>query len=421
MSATRTRAQARITMGILAAALGAASLSLPGLATAGGRPAANPPPTVRGWGLNGHFSLGNGSTKPDSLTPVKVSLPKGVTVTSVRTGCDFSVAQTKTGGVLSWGDNFAGQLGDGTRKTRSSPVNVKLPKNTTVTAVRTGCDDAIALTKTGTVLAWGSNESHELGNGGTKNSGKPAPVDFPKGTKIKSISAGCMHSLAVTTTGKVYAWGENQLGQLGDGTMKPRKKPVAVHLPAGAIATGVSVGCYSSFAFTSKGMYAWGNNQSGQLGLPPSTSEMTPVLVEFLFRGSGPGTITQLFGGCNFTVALFSKGAVLAWGDDSDGELGDGGSGGSYKPVTVKLPTGEKVHSISAGCFNGYAQTTAGHVYAWGVGDSGELGNGGNSGSSTPVQVKLPVTLNPIAIGSGPAAFRAFAITIVATSVRSDR
>jgi alpha-tubulin suppressor-like RCC1 family protein len=414
MSAIGTRA--RITTSILAAALGVASLSLPGLAAASGRPAASTPPTVRGWGLNGDFSLGNGSKKPDSLTPVKVSLPKGVTVTSVRSGCDFSVAQTKTGGVLSWGDNTFGQLGDATRKTRNVAVNVKLPKNTTVTAVRAGCDDVIALTKAGTVLAWGRNDSNELGNGGTKNSGRPTPVSFPKGTKIKSISAGCFHSLAITTTGKVYAWGENQLGQLGDGTMKPRKKVIAVHLPKGAVATGVSAGCYSSFAFTSNGMYAWGNNQAGQLGLPPSTSEPTPVLVVFLFRGSGPGTITQLFGGCNFTVALFSKGAVLAWGDDSQGELGDGGSGVSYKPVTVKLPSGEKIRSISAGCFDGYAQTTPGHVYAWGVGDSGELGNGGNSGSGIPVQVKLPVTLNPIAIGSGPAAFRAFAVTIVATS-----
>ena len=108
---------------------------------------------------------------------------------------------------------------------------------------------------------------------------------------------------------------------------------------------------------------------------------------------------------------------MLAWGDDSLGQLGDGGNAASAKPVTVMIPPGEKVHSISAGCEDGYAQTSTGQVYAWGVGDSGELGNGGNANtSSTPVQVKLPVTVNPIAIGSGPAAFRAFAITIKATS-----
>ncbi len=334
-------------------------------------------------------------------------------MTSVRTGCDFSLALTKTG-VLAWGDNTYGQLGDATRKTRSAPVHVKLPGGTPVTAVRAGCDNAIALTKAGTVLAWGRNNDHQLGNGGTKNSGQAKTVDFPKGVKIKSISAGCHHNLAISTTGKVYAWGLNDAGQLGDGTTKPRKTPVAVHLPAGAVATGVSAGCFFSFAITSEGLFGWGANSTGQLGLAPATSVPTPTLVVFLFRGTGPGTITQLFAGCGFTVALFSKGAVLAWGDDSLGQLGDGGSGMSSKPVTVMLPTTEKIHSISAGCVDGYAQTTSGNVYSWGVGDSGELGNGGNSGSGTPVLVKLPGALDPIAIGSGPAAFRAFAITIKA-------
>jgi alpha-tubulin suppressor-like RCC1 family protein len=410
-----TGARGRTAIGILAATLGVTGLSLPGLAAASGWPAAANPPTVRGWGINDDFALGTASLNSDSLTPAKVKLPKGTTVTSVRSGCDDGVALTKTG-LLAWGDDTYGQLGDSTRSTKKIPVRVKLPKNTTVTAVRAGCDDTIALTKTGTVLAWGRDDHDQLGNGGTKNSGVPAGVKLPKGTKVKAVSAGCQHNLAVTTSGKVYAWGENTVGQLGDGTKKPRKNPIAVKLPAGTVATGVSAGCYFSFALTSNGLFGWGDDTFGQLGLAPEPSQPTPQLIPFLFRGTGPGTITQLFAGCNATIALFSKGAVLAWGDDSVGELGDGGSGTSYKPVTVKLPAGEKIHSISAGCDTGYAQTTAGHVYAWGVGDSGELGDGGNSNSGIPVQVKLPVTLDPTAIGSGPAAFRAFAITIKATS-----
>ncbi|HEY3907816.1 MAG TPA: hypothetical protein VGM14_28190 [Streptosporangiaceae bacterium] len=406
----------RVTTGILAAALGVAGLSLPGPAQASGRPAATTPPTVRGWGINDDFALGNGSLNSDSLTPVKVKLPKGTTVTSVRSGCDDGVALTKAG-LLAWGDNTYGQLGDATRKTRKTPVHVKLPKNTTVTAVRAGCDDTIALTKTGTVLAWGRDDHDQLGNDVTKNSGQPVQVKLPKGTSVKSISAGCQHNLAVTSSGKVYAWGENAIGQLGDGTTKPRKNPIVVKLPSGTVATGVSAGCHFSFALTNNGLFGWGDDTLGQLGLAPVPSEPTPQLIPMLFRGTGPGSITQLFAGCGFTVALFSKGAVLAWGDDSAGQLGDGGNTLSYKPVTVMIPPGEKVHSISAGCVDGYAQTSTGHVYAWGVGDSGELGNGGNATtSSTPVQVKLPVNLNPISIGSGPAAFRAFAITIKATS-----
>jgi alpha-tubulin suppressor-like RCC1 family protein len=417
MSATRTvratRAARKAAIAILAAAAGVTGLAGPGLARAAGTPA----PTVWGWGINDDFALGTGSLSSDSLSPVKVKLPKGTTVTSVRSGCDFSVAQTKTG-LLAWGDNTFGQLGDATRKTRKTPVHVKLPKGTTVTAVRAGCDHTIALTKSGTVIAWGRGGNDQLGNGGNKNSGQPVQVKLPKGTKVKTISAGCQHSLALTSSGKVYAWGENAKGQLGDGTTKPRKNPVLVKLPSGTIATGVSAGCYFSFALTSQGLFGWGDDTFGQLGLAPVPSEPTPDLIPMLHRGPGPGTITQLFAGCSATVALFSKGAVLAWGDDSNGQLGDGGTMASYKPVTVMIPQDEKVHSVSAGCEDGYAQTTTGQVYAWGVGDSGELGNGSSSTStsSTPVQVKLPITANPIAIGSGPAAFRAFALTIRATS-----
>ncbi|HET7013459.1 MAG TPA: hypothetical protein VFI65_06095 [Streptosporangiaceae bacterium] len=411
-----TRAHRRIANGLLAAGLSVASLSIPGLAQAGGRPAAATPPTLRGWGLNKDFGLGTGSTSAHSLVPVKVKLPKGVSVTSVSSGCDFAVALTKTGGVLSWGDNTYGQLGDGTKKTRPVPVPVKLPKGTVVTAVRAGCDHAIALTKAGTVLSWGTGLNDQLGNGGKKNSGVPVPAKLPKGTKVKAISAGCQHSLVVTARGKVYAWGLNSAGQLGDGTMKPRRNPIPVKLPAGTVATAVSTGCSFSFALTNKGLFGWGNNGAGQLGDPGLGTHPRPELITFLFRGSGPGSIVQVFGGCNFTVALFSKGAVLAWGDDSVGELGDGGNMGSALPVSVMLPAGVHVHSVSAGCTNGYAQTRDGSVYAWGAGDSGELGNGGKSESSTPVKVKLAATVNPKAIGSGPASFSAFAITIKATA-----
>lgn len=414
MSTVRT--PGRIAIATLAAALGTASLSVPGLAAAASpRPAAPAPTTLRAWGLNKDFALGAGGNEAHSLVPVKVKLPKGVTVTSVRSGCDFAVALTRTG-VLDWGGNSFGQLGDGTRKTRKTPVQVHLPKGVTVTAVQAGCDHVVALTKTGTVLSWGADASDRLGDGGRKNSGVPVAARLAKGTRVTAIAAGCGHSLAVTARGKVYAWGVNTSGQLGDGTMKPRRNPVLVHLPAGTVATSVSAGCSFSFALTSRGLFGWGSNAGGQLGDPDLNPHPTPGLINFLFRGTGPGTIRQLFGGCNFTVALFSKGAVLAWGDDTVGELGDGGTMGSTLPVAVTLPAGLHVHSIGATCVNGYAQTTDGSVYAWGAGDSGELGNGGTSLSSTPVKVKLPVTLNPIGVGSGAGSFSAFAITVKATA-----
>lgn len=141
-----------------------------------------------------------------------------------------------------------------------------MPKGTKVAAVRAGSEHSIALTSTGTVLSWGLNVYGQLGDGTTKNRDAPVRVKLPSGTKVKAISVGCDDSFALTTTGKLYAWGRNIEGQLGDGTHKNRKNPVAVKLPAGAKVTTVTAGCSHTFALTSNGLFGWGLNNAGQLG-----------------------------------------------------------------------------------------------------------------------------------------------------------
>lgn len=386
----------------------------PAVAAQTARPAAASQTIVRGWGDNDNGAVGNGSGALDVLTPARVKLPKGITISSIRAGCDHSVALTSTGSVLAWGGNAQGEVGDGTTKTRKVPVDVRLPKGTKVTAVRAGCDHSIALTKAGTVLAWGLNNLGQLGDGTKKNRRAPVKVRLPKGTKIKAISAGCDDGFALATTGKLYAWGHNFFGQLGDGTEKNRTNPVAVKLPKGTKVTGISAGCSHTMALTSTGLWGWGHNNDGQLGTGDMKSTDLPVLIVFLFRGQGPGTITSVFAGCFHTIALFSRGAVLAWGGNNAGQLGNGTTTpNSLKPVSVMLPAGVKVKAISAGCDNGYALTSTGKVYAWGADDRGELGNGSGSttGISVPALVHLPVTSPAVAIGAGPGAQHAFAIS----------
>jgi alpha-tubulin suppressor-like RCC1 family protein len=397
---------------ITAATAAALTLTLPGLAAGAAvtpRPA-SAASTVEGWGTNDDGALGSGINAINEATPVKVKIPAGDTITSIRAGCDDSVALTKNGTLLAWGDNTFGQVGDGTSKTRKTPVSVKLPKGTTVTAVRAGCENMIALTKAGTVLSWGFGKFGELGDGKTSNAHAPVAVHLPRDVKIKSISAGCEHNLALTTSGTLYAWGANGFGQLGDGTRKNRHTPVVVKLPAGAKATGVTAGCDFSFAFTTDGLYAWGLNNSGQLGTGGQKNHDVPAPVNFIFLRPGPGKITSIFAGCNHTIALFSKGAVMAWGADSDGQLGDGGAAMEDLPVPVKLPATIKVKAISAGCDNGYALSTTGKIFAWGLATEGELGNGGGTDSPVPVDVQNLPAISPIAIGGGPGALHAFAI-----------
>ena len=362
--------------------------------------------SLRGWGDNGFGQLGDGTTTT-RLTPVKVKLPPGTTVTAVRAGCFHSLALTATGHVLGWGYNGDGELGDGTTTSTLTPVKVKLPPGTTVTAVRAGCFHSLALTATGHVLAWGSGSQGQLGNGSTLGSDVPVTVKLPKGTRVKAISAGSVHSLALTTTGRLYAWGYNGEGELGNGTTTNSDTPVRVKLPAGTTVTMTAAGEAHSLAGTSTGrVLAWGDNADGDLGNGTTTTSLTPVTVKL----PGRTTVRALFGGCEQSLALTASGHVLAWGDNSFGTLGNGTTTNSATPVRAKLPAGTKVTAVAAGCHHNLALTASGHVLAWGFGERGQLGNGGTASSNLPVRVQMPAGLVVTAVAAGPQAFHTLAI-----------
>jgi alpha-tubulin suppressor-like RCC1 family protein len=120
------------------------------------------------------------------------------------------------------GDGANGQLGNGTVTDKKLPP-VELPATTKITQVRAGCFHTVALTSAGQVLAWGGNKDGQLGNGTTTNSDIPLPVSLPAGATIKAIGAGDAHSLALTSTGQLLAWGFNATGDLGDGTTTDRQ------------------------------------------------------------------------------------------------------------------------------------------------------------------------------------------------------
>jgi alpha-tubulin suppressor-like RCC1 family protein len=371
----------------------------------------SPNPTAWAWGTDNDGELGSGTRTPFSDVPLQVKLPKGVSLSAVRAGCQDTVALTTKGAALAWGNDTFGQLGDGGSATaRSKPVTVRLPKGTKLTSVRAGCDHNLALTSKGTVLAWGFNGYGQLGDGTTSSRHTPVQVKMPKGTKVTAISTGCEDSLAVTSTGKLYAWGFNQYGQLGDGSKKNRHTPVAVKLPAGAKVSTIAGGCDHTLASTSQGLFGWGQNTFGQLGNGTTTSSDKPVPIVILVRGHPLGSIVGLFGGCEDSMALFSKGALFAWGNNNAGQLGNGDTTSSDSPVGVKVPTGDKIKSIAEGCFNSLALTTTGTVLAWGANGTGELGTGSLANSDVPVSVDLAPGLLGTAVGSGPAAQHSLAL-----------
>jgi alpha-tubulin suppressor-like RCC1 family protein len=155
----------------------------------------------------------------------------------VVTAPPASAAPPGTG--LAWGRNVEGQLGNGTNTNSTTPVNVQLPAGTTITAIAAGSQHSLALTSTGAVLAWGRNVFGELGNGTNTNSNTPVPVSAPA---TSAITAGGFHSLAVTSTGAVLAWGDNVSGELGNGTNTNSNTPVPVSAPATSGITAIAAG-----------------------------------------------------------------------------------------------------------------------------------------------------------------------------------
>ncbi|ABP53663.1 RCC1 domain-containing protein [Salinispora tropica] len=300
---------------------------------------------------------------------------------------------------LTWGQNDRGQLGNGTTTNSTDPVEVSLPAGTLLTDIAGGGKHSLALTSTGSLLAWGNNANGQLGDGTTTSSNTPVAVDLPAGTEVVAIAAGNDHSLALTSTGAVLAWGDNSSGQLGDGTNDDRSTPVTVDLPTTSTTTAIAAGSVHSLSLTSTGSaFAWGNNDEGQLGDESTTSTNKPVNVA-LTTGT---TLTAIAGGSAHSLGITSDNTAVAWGSNSQGQLGDGTNTNALAPVNVALTTGTTVTAIAAGLLHSVALLTNGTAATWGNNATGQLGNGNNVTSNTPVEVSLPsgTTLTAIAANS---------------------
>jgi alpha-tubulin suppressor-like RCC1 family protein len=294
---------------------------------------------VYGWGVNSYGELGDGHVTPYQTRAVKVGFPPTVKITSLANPMPFDagLAIDSAGRAWAWGLNGAGDLCLPSL-VYTRPHQVPLSGVTLATGARTHA----LFDSNGTVYACGSGDAGELGDGSTASAATPTPVTgLPTGVKITALDSSWEGSGALLATGAYYDWGYNAAGQLGNGGTTDSAVPVEVILPG--------------------------------------------RVTQAFQGGSGP-TNGQ-------TITILSNGSVWAWGDNDRGQLGTGTQTNAATPVAVHVPDGVTFVTVASGGYASYAIDATGRLWAWGDNRNGQLGLGaGHRTERLPVDTGIHLT-----------------------------
>ncbi len=406
--------------------------------------------TLWAWGEDNVGQLGDGGTNTNQLIPVQIGTWTDWEVISASEDHSFGIRANGT--LWGWGSDMFGALGDGgADMNQDSPVQIGT--DTDWVAVSTGGAHALGLKADGTLWAWGRDANGSLGDGGL-NIDQSSPVQIGTDSTWHIIATGGGHSMGIKTDGSLWAWGLDNQGQLGMGPGQANKSiPTRVGLESdwdtivggpffslgmrdgslwswggdldGQLGDGggnvqqdspVRVGCDRDWKFiatgknfsshslgirTSGALWGWGDDGSGQVGnSDENESENSPLPVE------GDIDWMKIAAGGNHNLGIKADGTLWAWGHNTSGQLGDGGSN-DEENAPVQIGSSTSWVEIACGSAHSLALQSDGTIWAWGSDSNGQLGDGG-SNENRVIPIQIGTDTDWIAIGAG--SFRSFGI-----------
>ncbi|WP_428269327.1 DUF7594 domain-containing protein [Haliangium sp.] len=347
------------------------------------------------WGKNNLGQLGLGFVSDFEPYPLQVMTLSGA-VAEVSGGWRHTCARTTSGDGYCWGLNSKGQLGDGTIVDRSKPTYVSA-LSSDVAAISANDRHSCARRTDGTLHCWGNNDFGQVGDGSGVDQPLPVPVSA-LGNQVseRSLGSRSRSSCAITISGDLYCWGRNDYGQVGDGSLVDRLVPVVVDQDAGGGAFGAVTDVCGGEAHTcarrSDGtVWCWGQDSQYQIGAGAPTLSPRPRPVQTAFPGfAAPGGLSC---GRDHTCAIRDDGALFCWGANDFGEVGDGTSSPAEIPTQVTA-LGTDVELVTCQGETSCAVSFDGTLSCWGRDTHALLFPGWSS--SVPVVVDLACNHNAV-------------------------
>lgn len=339
------------------------------------------------WGDNETGQLGDGSGE-DRFSPVMIM--ESSSFISVAAGYFHTLAVDGGGGLWVFGDNGHAQLGNGVWGAgHYSLIPERRLENRAFAHVAAGGYHSIAIDTDGGLWTWGLNGFGQIGDG-TAGNRRLTPYKVPAETRFVSAAAGNAHSLAIDRDGGLWAWGDNWMGQLGIGSSENRRT-VPERVMENTRFASVAAGCYHSMAIDEDGgLWVWGWNSHSQIGdgaegeyrtLPSKISDGT--------------SFVSAAGGSYHTLAVDANNNLWSWGNNLAGQLGDGRDV-LLSGVPTIIKSGFPFASVSAGAWHSLAADAFGGIWAWGSNGYGQLGDSTAIRRPAPVRIRANTLIGDI-------------------------